>query len=148
MLLPFSEGLVRTTPADHECAALADRHYSRVRHGTSQFTRPARKIILRDALGLVLFAWTWDITDEIARWDGESGYNCAIFRNESSRLSSEIILEAEARAISDWGPGRAFTYIDPTKIKSRNPGYCFKIAGWQFVRTSKNGKHLLEKALL
>ena len=53
-----------------------------------------------------------------------------------------------------WGPGRAYTYIDPAKVKSRNPGWCFKVAGWSNVRRpdgsiwlSADGKHLLEKTL-
>ena len=81
------------------------------------------------------------------RQDGQLGYNNAIFRNESRRRSSEIILEAEELAVQKWGPNRAYTYVDPRKVASVNPGYCFKCAGWQFVRLSLSGKHLLEKQL-
>jgi len=77
--------------------------------------------------------------------DGQTGYNCAMFRNESDRLSSDIILEAEQMAIDYWGPNRMYTYVDSKKIASPNPGYCFKIAGWEFERLSKTGKHLLVK---
>jgi len=45
----------------------------------------------------------------------------------------------------EWGPDRLFTYVDPSKILSANPGYCFKRAGWRFVRRMADGKHLLEK---
>jgi hypothetical protein len=83
--------------------------------------------------------------DPTMRMDGQTGYNNAIFRNESPRLSSEIILEAEHHAIARWGPNRMYTYIDPAKIKSANPGYCFKVAGWRFLRLSAEGKHLLVK---
>lgn len=79
------------------------------------------------------------------RMDGQAGYNCAIFRNESARLSSEIILEAEVLAVEKWGPHRGFTYVDPRKIHSVNPGYCFKRAGWRQERVCKNGKVLLVK---
>lgn len=84
--------------------------------------------------------------------DGQTGYNCAIFRNESKRRSSDIILECEAIAIERWGPNRMYTYVNPAKIASPNPGYCFKRAGWRNVRledgcirVSKTGQHLLEK---
>lgn len=79
--------------------------------------------------------------------DGQLGYNCSIFRNESSRRSSEIILEAEEWAFEKWGPSRIYTYVDPRKITSPNPGYCFKVAGWKFARRGRDGKHLLAKEL-
>ena len=79
------------------------------------------------------------------RMDSQTGYNCALFRNESDRLSSEIILEAEQMAFDKWGPNRCYTYIDQTKIKSVNPGYCYKMAGWKQEGISKGGKVLLVK---
>ena len=92
-----------------------------------------------------LFAWIFP--DPSMRMDGQTGYNCAIFRNESARRSSDIILEAEQIAFDKWGPHRLYTYIDQTKIKSANPGYCYKCAGWKYVGLSKGGKHLLAKEL-
>lgn len=152
MMLPLSDGLMRTTPFDAECAALADRHYSRRTVGARQFAYNGRKLVLRDSIGLVLFVWMYP--DESMRMDDQAGYNNSIFRNESSRQSSDIILEAEGLAIEKWGPNRAYTYIDPSKVNSANPGYCFKCAGWTNVRNadgsirvSKDGKHLLEKEL-
>lgn len=59
--------------------------------------------------------------------------------------SSEVILEAERMAFERWGPNRLYTYVDPKKISSPNPGYCFKMAGWKFAGISKSGKHLLVK---
>jgi hypothetical protein len=129
MLLPFFNGLTLTNPFDPECAILADRHYSRQTIGSPQFAGCGRKIILRDANAQVLFVWIYSYY----RLDGLDGYYCSIFRNESERLSSEIILEAEHFAVYRWGSGRAFTFIDATAIRSRNPGYCFKKAGWRFV---------------
>jgi len=133
--------LLITTKFDHEMARLADMHYSRRVHGDRQFMPPGRTIVIRDQLGLLVFGWS----SQVYRWDGETGYNCSIFRNESGRLSSEVILECEEIAVRKWGPDRFFTYIDPSKIRSTNPGYCFKQAGWRFVRTNREGKHLLEK---
>jgi hypothetical protein len=145
VLLPLTDALVVTTPFDRECALLADRHYSRRTIGARQFAYSGRKLVLRDTQGLILFVWMFP--DPAMRMDGQIGYNNAIFRNESARQSSDVILEAERHAVAKWGPNRAYTYIDPSKVQSRNPGYCFKIAGWTRVGYSKDGKHLLAKEL-
>ncbi len=142
-LLAFTDGLIITNHFDQECRVLADRHYSRRTPGARQFCYSGRKLVLRNAEASVLFVWMFP--DPQYRMDDQTGYNCAIFRNESPRLSSEIILEAEGMAFEKWGPARMYTYIDPAKVKSRNPGYCFKCAGWRFVRVTKSGKHLLVK---
>lgn len=52
---------------------------------------------------------------------------------------------AEAAAFDKWGPNRLYTYIDASKVRSVNPGYCFKMAGWKYQRLSAGGKHLLSK---
>ena len=142
-MLPLTEGLVRTTHFDDEMRQLADRHYSRRTIGARQFTYSGRKLVLRDTAGMVLFVWMYP--DPTMRMDGQIGYNNAIFRNESERLSSDIILEAEAAAFVKWGPNRLYTYIDAEKVRSVNPGYCFKVAGWKYAGRSKGGKHLLVK---
>ena len=143
MQFAFHNGLIVTNHFDQECRLLADRHYSRRTVGARQFLYSGRKIVLRDAAADVLFAWIFP--DPAMRMDNQTGYNCAIFRNESSRRSSEIILEAEKIAFDRWGPDRLYTYVNPSKIKSANPGYCFKCAGWRYVSLSKSGQHLLVK---
>lgn len=145
MLLPFTDGLIRTTHFDAEMARLADRHYSRRTPGARQFCYSGRKLVLRDAAGTVLFVWMYP--DPALRMDQQTGYNCAIFRNESARRSSDIILEAERAAVEKWGPGRAYTFVDSRKIRSANPGCCFKKAGWRAAGVTKSGKHILEKYL-
>lgn len=142
-MLPLWEGLVKTTHFDPEMSMLADRHYSRRTIGARQFCYSGRKLVLRDTAGDVLFVWMWP--DDSMRMDGQTGYNCAIFRNESKRRSSEIILEAERHAVEKWGANRFYTYVDPHRIKSPNPGYCFKIAGYKLIRITLAGKHLLAK---
>lgn len=146
MILPFTSDLIVTTKFDLEMCALADRHYSRQKPGSNQFLPPGRTITIRDNLGLVLFGWLWQKPEY--RDDNQDGYCCSIFRNECSfRLSSNIILEAESIALEKWGSSRVFTYVDPAKIQSRNPGYCFKCAGWWLSRIMPDGKHLLEKII-
>jgi hypothetical protein len=146
MMLPFTDDLIVTTHFDPEMAMLADRHYSRRTIGARQFLYSGRKLVIRNTEGTLLFGWVWP--DESMRMDGQAGYNCAIFRNESGRKSSDIILECERLALAKWGPNRCYTYVDPSRIQSTNPGYCFKAAGWRFIRTTKRGLHLLAKSEL
>jgi hypothetical protein len=156
MRLAFTTGLMRTTHFDDEMRQLADRHYSRRTVGTRQFLYSGKKLVLRDAAGLVLFGWMYP--QESMRMDGMKGYNCAIFRNESTRKASDIILEAEYWAFEKWGPNRLYTYIDPAKTKvikyrgRRIVGFSFIKAGWKPLihkdgkpRISLGGKHILIK---
>lgn len=112
--------------------------------------------MLRNAEGTVLFGWVFP--DPTMRMDGQTGYNCAIFRNESTRKASEIILEAERWAFERWGPDRLYTYIDPRETKvikkhgKRIVGWSFVKAGWKPMihkdgrpRTSVDGKWLFVK---
>lgn len=120
---------------------IADRHYSRQSKGSSQFMPPGRTMILRDNFAKIVFGWLW----QEKRDDGQRGVNCSIFRNESARNASEIILEAETMVTADWGAQRLFTYIDPAKTKPifrhgrRIAGFCFRKSGWKPL-IHKNGK--------
>jgi hypothetical protein len=87
-----------------------------------------------------LFVWRKFISD-----DGQEGVNCAVFRNEGTRLSSELINEAEILAWSRWPRERLYTYVAPRKIRSTNPGYCFLMAGWNPCGHSKGGLVILDK---
>ena len=71
------------------------------------------------------------------------GVNCAIFRNESKILSSELILEAEDIWIKRYYKERFYTFVNASKIKSHNPGYCFKKAGWALIGKSLVNRHLI-----
>lgn len=142
MLLSFTDGLVRVKKFDLESCLLADRHYSRQKVGSNQFMPPGRTMVLRSAAGDVVFGWLW----QNKRDDKQDGYNCSIFRNESTRLSSDIILEAEGMVTKEWGPSRGFTYVDPGSVRhKRDPGRCFLRAGWRLMKATPSGLHLLEK---
>jgi hypothetical protein len=149
MRFAFSDELIKTNHFDPEMAMLADRHYSRRTVGARQFLYSGRKLVIRDAAGDVLFGWMYPEEDK--RMDGQKGYNCAIFRNESARKSSEIILECEKMAFDKWGPNRLYTYIDPAKTRTikchgkRAVGFCYLKAGWKPL-VHKNGKPHLSKA--
>jgi len=101
MLLPFTEGLTRVGKGYLKSCILADSHYSRQTPGANQFMPPGRTIVLRNSEGTAVFGWLW----QDKRDDGQRGFNCSIFRNESIRQSSSIILEAEQFALDEWNSG-------------------------------------------
>lgn len=144
MFFDIGGGLLESDRCDSECSALADRHYSRQSVGKLKFVPPGESIVLRNAEGTVVFVW---LRNTVPRYDKQVGVNCTIFRNESARRSSDIIVEAETFAVKRWGAIRAFTYVDASKVKSSNPGCCFKKAGWAMCGKSKSGLLLFEKSL-
>jgi hypothetical protein len=104
------------------------------------FVGPGFKIVLVTSNYDALFVWRKFIDKS-----GQRGVNCAVFRNEGERLSSDLILEAEIRAWDKWPGERLYTYVSQSKIKSVNPGYCFKMAGWKVCGKTGKGLIILEK---
>ena len=80
-------------------------------------------------------------------WGGQAGVMCSIFRNEGPVRSSDLILEAEALAWRRWPGQRLFTYVWPAKVRSVNPGYCFKCAGWRQCGRNKDGRLIILEKL-
>lgn len=82
--------------------ALFDRHYSRYIYRDGRrpklFVGPGEKMVLITPTGDALFVWRRFISA-----DQQDGINCAIFRNESRFLASDLIREAEAAAWMRWG---------------------------------------------
>src|ERR1043165_1529337 len=137
----------RTWKADPECAALADRHYSRRKVGSPQFMPPGETIVLR-APGAVWGWWRPHPASGIKQMNGLDGWTCSIFRNESAVLSSLLVLDAE-RFITDCGPSGLITYVWDKRVRSVNPGACFKLAGYRVTGRSADGrKTLLQKPWL
>jgi hypothetical protein len=85
----------------------------------------------------------------IVAMNGLDGWTCTIFRNESSTKSSELVLAAEVqlvKLVGECGPDGMLTYVWDKKVKSDNPGFCFKIAGWKTMgRSADKRKTLLQK---
>jgi len=80
------------------------------------------------------------------RRDDQVGVECTIFRNEGPMLSSDLIREAIKIARNKWPNERFFTYVNPSAIKSTDPGHCFKQAGWKRIGTNRTGKLILLEA--
>ncbi len=144
-----------TDKADPVASSLADRHYSRRTVGSPQFMPPGQTVVLVARNGSAVFGW-WrpHPAAGIVPMNGLDGWTCTIFRNESGGAlqSSDPILDAE-RALFEiadsCGPDGLLTYVWDAKIKSINPGFCFKRAGWRThptkPRSADNKKTLLWK---
>lgn len=132
-----------TKDGDDRARELFDRHYSRTpqggRRASRLFVGPGQKIVLRTWEADALFVWRKFRDDS-----GQTGVNCAVFRNESQHRSSELIRQADAIADHCWPGERHYTYVDPRRVRSANPGCCFKISGWRECGLTKGGLVILE----
>lgn len=136
----------RTDKFDPDCCALADRHYSRRKVGSNQFMPPGQTIVLKRP-GAVFGWWRPHPDSGLASMNGLDGWTCTIFRNESDALSSDLIVAAED-FIEDCGPDGLITYVFDDKVRSINPGCCFKKAGYSVTGRSADGrKTLLQKSI-
>jgi len=140
-----------TKDGDRDCLALYERHYSCYHYADgrkrTQFVGPGEKVVLRTEAGDAMFVWRKFIDDCINQTNGErqTGINCAVFRNEGTHTSSELIRQADAIADCLWPHSRHYTYVRAEAIRSKNPGFCFIKAGWKRCGMTKSGLHILER---
>lgn len=146
---------------DVRARLMADRHYSRQKPGTPEFTRPGNKIVLLhfddDWNPVALWASQRpDPNSDAVRADGLDAWDCSIYRNEEAKVkSSDLILEAVQITWARWGnvpPLDGFvTTVDPKHVKATmvrgRPvwGYCFLKAGFVDIgRTKRRNLVLLQ----
>lgn len=119
------------------------RHYTaRDQRKLFQFVGPGEKTVLITQDARALFVWRKFISDA-----GESGVNCAVFRNEGSDAgrSSDLIMAANAIAQERWPGERMYTYVDASRVRhKRDPGRCFIRAGYNRCGVTKGGKLIFE----
>lgn len=127
-----------TRDGDPVALALYRRHYSARRYADRRrpalFVGPGEKLVLLTHRDDALFVWRRFIDRS-----GQVGVNCAVFRNESPLLASELITDAESFAWDRWPGERLYTYVDPAAVRSTNPGYCFQRAGWRVCGRTAGG---------
>ena len=126
---------------DIRARGIADRHYSRQTKRSPQFTRPGNNLVLLTLDCSALWV-SWKPSNGIKRMDNlVNVYECTIFHNDGSLLSSELIKEAIELTEQLWGKpeGGWVTYIADSKVRSVNPGYCFKMAGFKNNGRNKKG---------
>jgi hypothetical protein len=122
---------------DRAARALADRHYSRraSKIGSNQIGGAGRRLVLVTPCERALWVTRWPYR-HLAN-DGLDAWRCSYFRNEGAGRASDLIRAAMELTSDQWGeiPVDGWvTWIDPRKVASPNPGYCFKQAGWWLDR--------------
>lgn len=123
--------------------ALFHRHYSHkpYRDGRTPklFVGPGEKAVLLTPCARAVFVWRRFISG-----DGQQGVNCAVFRNEGAGLSSKLIVAADEYAWQRWPHERRhYTYVNPRRVRSSNPGACFIKAGWRRCGVTKHRRLLI-----
>lgn len=137
---------VHSKDANPTARGLFVRHYSYRPYADGRkpqkFVGPGEYMVLLTPEADALFVWRKFISA-----DGQQGVNCSVFRNESEHRSSDLIREASALARERWPNERLYTYVNPRKIQSSNPGYCFQMAGWQRCGITKHNKLVILELL-
>lgn len=128
--------------ADAEVVPLADRHYNRQKIGSPQFAPPGRCLVLKTAALDAFWITSWPFAEFVKHaWAG--AWMCSAFRNEGQHLSSDLIREAVAATKARYGdspPLGMVTFVDAGKTRrKRDPGRCFRRAGFNHIGFTKAG---------
>jgi len=133
-----------TKDGDKACLAMYERHYSAYRYQDgrkrTQFVGPGEKVVLRTEEADAVWVWR-NFHDD----SGQQGVNCAVFRNESGHRSSCLIRQADSIADCLWPDSRHYTYVNPERLASTNPGFCFLKAGWRRCGHTGSGLLIMER---
>jgi hypothetical protein len=128
--------------ADPRALPLADRHYNRQKPGTPQFVPPGRCLVLLTPAADALWVSSWPFA-EFVRHTWAGAWMCSCFRNEGDTLSSELIRQAVAVTRYQWGAPPVLgmvTFVDPEKTRrKRDPGRCYRRAGWEACGQTQGG---------
>jgi uncharacterized repeat protein (TIGR02543 family) len=140
---------------DPKGRVLADRHYSRQTIGAANFVKPSRCMVLISQDEKAVWVTTFPFA-EYVRHEWAGAWECAIFRNESDTLASDLIIDAVMA--TKWKYGEPpelgmITFVDPRKVagtfirvkgqKILTWGYCFQKAGFEFEGWTKGGLFVL-----
>jgi len=130
------------TKFDRAAVRLANRHYSRERRGSDQVAPPAPNLVFVTPCERAVWITVRhrpEASSARATADGLDAWRCSMFRNEGAGRASDLIVAAMNLTARLWGddlpPDGWATYVEPGKVASANPGYCFKSAGWWLDRT-------------
>ena len=146
---PIAGSWLRVRVSDPRLRALRDRHYSTDYPGGLTVGPPGRRLALVTEWGDAGWMTSWPDPALVRHGFGDA-WLCTLFRNESPMLSSELVLDAELATVRLWGEppyGGFVTFVDPGAVRrKRDPGRCFRRAGWQPVgRTKDRGLVVLAK---
>jgi len=130
--------------ADPAALPLADRHYNRQKPGTPQFVPPGRCLVLLTADRSAVWVTSWPYPQYVRHAWGGAWVN-SLFRNEGQgrHLSSDLITWAVAHTRAEWPevPGLGIvTFVDASRVRrKRDPGRCYRKAGWSHVGFTAGG---------
>lgn len=127
--------------ADPRAVPLADRHYNRQHIGAPQFVPPGRCVVLLTDAADALWVTSWPFAAYVKHaWAG--AWVNSLFRREGGRLASDLIAAAVAATRAIWSPPPlgivSFVDADKTRRK-RDPGRCYRKAGWRHVGFTVGG---------
>ncbi len=124
-------------------------HYSRRTPGSKTFTGVGREVVLVTDCGRAVWACVYQKTPSARGTGGSRGragsadsraryiWRNMLFRNLGAGLSSELIASATLETYHHWTarygalpPERLRTEIGIGAVRSTNPGFCYKKAGW------------------
>jgi hypothetical protein len=133
----------RSTRGDARARPLADRHYNRQKPGSPQFVPPGRCVVFLTDDADAVWVTSWPF----ARWVQHAWPGAmvnSLFRRESGPyLASELIVAASAATRAHWPdlpPLGIVSFVDPEKTRhKRDPGRCYRRAGWTHVGYTKSG---------
>lgn len=139
---------IEVKDGDDRGRALYLSHYSARHYKDGRLRRlfigPGEKMVLLTVDGRSLFAWRKFKDDAIPP---QKGVNNAEYVYHGNGLASDLIPEACELAWHRWPGERLYTYVNPKKIKSPHPGYCFLMAGWDYQRDDKGNPVLTRGGL-
>ncbi len=127
---------------DPSVVPLADRHYNRQTIGSPQFAPPGRAFVLKTYALDAFWITSWPFAEYVRHaWPG--AWMCSAFRNEGPALSSDLIREAVAATRHKYGAPPEIgmvTFVDRNKTRrKRDPGRCFRRAGFRVCGETKGG---------
>lgn len=127
---------------DADALPLADRHYNRRKVGSPQFVPPGRCVVFKTRDLKAVWTSSWPYAEYVKHaWPG--AWVNSLFRNEGAGLSSELIRDAVSATRDVWPSVPLLgmiTFVDAEKTRrKRDPGRCYRRAGFKHVGFTKGG---------
>lgn len=129
--------------ADPRALPLANAHYNRQSPNAPQFVPPGRCLVLLTADHAALWVTSWPQAAYVKHaWAG--AWVNSLFRNEQADRyrSSDLIAAAVAYTRACWEPPPLgiVSFVDASQVRhKRDPGRCYRKAGWTHVGFTEGG---------
>ena len=132
----------RSDRADPRALPLADAHYNRQHIGSPQFVPPGRCVVLLTVDAHAVWVTSWPFAEYTKHaWAG--AWVNSLFRREDGPIASELIAFAVATTRAIWTtppPLGIVTFVNADKTRrKRDPGRCYRKAGWKHVGFTEGG---------